>query len=432
MRSAAVVMSVQLLLACGDDGPWHAMRAEEVRELEFSSYPEVVEMTFEEYQAQVDADVAAIPDEELTEYAETYGPLGYFDVSLDLLPIYTGSSTDWVGGVYWPSTKSITMVGEPKDDSLVHEYVHALQDQHFGFESVDLYDTSDGFLARRAIVEGDAVLAQYRFALQESHGFDLGSADWLGVFTLYRSTSDSMIQEAIYPLVFLDYPTFCYAFGLEFTAHNLTGARIDDPAAARFPPYDWSDEDALFLDPPVDTTQAVRLLNLDVDPVEEVGLTDVPAALSDQLEVVDHDVLGEWYAFLLFYEAGRGISTTRAIASTWDGDRVLFLRDVASGAHGFVWVSAWDDVNAVANVIDTLWTVYGRNPTAVEPDHYALADDGEEVWIEYRANRVVVTKNIAYDAIGPLVEAAFAAAPAARVARSRPSLAELTRRFVQR
>lgn len=428
MRALTVVMAVQLLLACGDDGPWHARRAEEVRELELLEYPTVEEISLDDRRAEVAANVAQIPDAELAEYAETYGRLGFFDVGLDLRPIYVGSSTDWVGGMYWPGEGRIVLVGEPADDALVHEYVHALQDQHFGFDAVDRYDTSDAFLARRAIIEGDATLAQYRFALQESHGVDLGSADWLGVFNVYRGTSDSLIQEGTYPPVFLDYPTFCYAYGLELTAHNLTGARYDDSTAARFPPYDWEVENALFRTPPVDTTQAVLRLDLDVDDVEEVGLSEVPAALAGRLELVDRDVLGEWYAFLLFFEAGRGIATTRAIASRWDGDRVLFVRDTQSGAHGFVWTSAWDDLNSVANVVDTMWRVYGRNPTGTDPDFYALADDGEEVWIEYRANRVVVTKNLAYELIAPAVEAAFAAAPTDRVTRRRPSLAEFTRR----
>jgi len=424
-------MAMQLLLACGDDVPWHARRAEEVRELEFIEYPTVEEMSLEDYQAARADDVEQMSDAELAEYAATYGRLGYFDQSLDLRPILIGSSTDWVGGSYWPDTNSIVIVGDPADDALVHEYVHALQDQHFGFDAVDLYDTTDGFLARRALLEGDATLAQYRFALQESRGVDLGSADWPAVFNVYRGLSNEMIQEEPYPLVFLDYPTFCYAYGLELTAHNLTGARYDDPSAARLPPYHWGDEDELFLHPTIDTTEQVLLLDIDVDEVEQVGLSDVPAALTDRLEVVDRDVLGEWYAFLLFYEAGRGIAATRAIASAWDGDRVLFVRDTESDENGVIWVSAWDDVNAVANVIDTMWLIYGRNTTGTDPDHYALADDGEEVWIEYRGNHVVVTKNLAFELIAPIVDAAFAATPSARVSRRRPSLAEITHRFAR-
>ncbi len=431
MRLLAALMAALLLLACGDDAPWHAVRAEEVRELEFLEYPSVERMTQEAYRADVAADVAQISDAQLAEYAETYGRFGYFDMNLDLRPIYVGSGSDWVGGMYFPGAGHILIIGEPKDDALVHEYVHALQDQHFGFDAVDRYDSSDAFLARRAIIEGDATLAQYRFALQEAHGVDLGSADWLGVFNVYRGTSDALIQDGDYPPVFLDYPTFCYAYGLELTAHNLTGARYDDPSAARFPPYDWADEDALFLDPPVDTTQAVLRLGIDVDEVEKVGLSEVPAELADRLEVVDRDVLGEWYVFLLFFEAGRGIAATRAIASTWDGDRVLFVRDTETGDYGFVWTSAWDDINAVANVVDSMWRIYGRNPAKTRPANFALADDGEGVWIEHRANHVVVTKNLAYELIGPMVEAAFAAEPTSRVTRLRPSLAEFSRRFVR-
>ncbi len=411
--------AVAMMLACGD-GHELAERAAEVRELDFAYYPEVVRISPEEWRDQVSAEVAATSDSELRLYGETYGRLGYFPVALDLRPILIATQSDWVGGYYQPADATISVIGDAGDDILVHEYVHALQDQHFGFTNFDLTATTDGFLARRAVVEGDAVLAQQRFILQEG-GTDLGFADWRALFNLYRSYSASLLADADYPIVFLDYPSFCYAYGLEFTAHNLTGATIASPSAT-LPPYDWGLEDQLFINPQADTSEAILRLGSDVDEHFDVGLTAVPAGLTDRLTAVDWDVLGEWYVYLLLSGAGASVASTRAIAAGWDGDAVLFVEDTAAN-HGLVWSSRWDDANVAINVAASMWTLYGRNPTGVESEHFALADDGEPVWIERREQQLVVIKNIEFDLIAALATAAFAPAEARRQPRTRPSLA---------
>ena len=417
-----VVAAVALLFACGDSHDL-AERAAEVRELDFAYYPEVARISPEQWRDQVSAEVAASSDSELRLYAETYGRLGYFAVDLDLRPILIATRSDWVGGYYQPADASITLIGDADDDILVHEYVHALQDQHFGFADFDLTDTTDGFLSRRAIIEGDAVLAQRRFILQEE-GTDLAFADWLALFNLYRSYAAALLTDAEYPIVFLDYPSFCYAYGLEFTAHHLTGATIANPAAATLPPYDWGRENQLFIDPHADTCAAILRLGNDVDEHFQVGLTAVPAELAASLTVVDWDILGEWYVYLLLTGAGNSVTSTRAMAAGWDGDAVLFVEDGAAN-HGLIWSSTWDDANVAINVAESLWTIYGRNSTGLEPEHFALADDGETVWIERRAERLVVVKNIDFDLIAPLVAAAFAPVEARRRPRTRPSLAAL-------
>ena len=182
--------------------------------------------------------------------------------------------------------------------------------------------------------------------------------------------------------------------------------------------------DQLFIDPQADTSEAILRLGNDVDEHYDVGLSAVPAEVSDRLTAVDWDILGEWYAYLLLAGAGKSVASTRAIAAGWDGDAVLFVAD-SDATHGLVWTSSWDDANVAINVADSMWSIYGRNPTGVEGDFFAVADDGEPVWIERREQRLVVIKNIDFDLIAPLVAAAFATAEAQRQPRSRPSFSAL-------
>jgi hypothetical protein len=433
MRTAQILAwvlggSVVAGSACGgdDDHGYLAERASEVRELPLLADVDVVEKSREEYSAEAEEYAASITDEDLREYADTYGRLGFFPQSLDLRPIIAGSSSDWVGASYSPAGGQITLVGQARDDTIVHEYVHALQDQHFDLYDYDDYETSDGFLARRAVVEGDAVLAEGRFVMQEEYGADLDSVYWPGLFADYRGFSVSLLEESGYPSIFMDYPTFCYTYGIEYTAHNLTGVSIDDPAALQPGPYDWTRENDLFTDRPPATTQQILRLD-DTDPIVDVGLVDPPALLANRLTAVDRDVFGEWYSYLLFFEIDRDVAAARALAALWDGDRAMFVSDRETLARGVVWASAWDDEAAATAVAVTMWRLYGVavDPEApVEPSG-ASAIDGEPLWIEQRGARVVVIKNVD-PAIAPdLADASFGPATQIRVTRARPSLAEL-------
>ena len=429
--------------ACGDDDLWQAEAAEFVRELPLLDEVEVVRMSREEFSARAAAQADTISDGYLQYYADTYGRLGYFDRSIDLRPVFAGSSSDWVGASYSPSSARITLVGDARDDTIVHEFVHAIQDQHFDLSEYDALATSDSFLSRRAIVEGDAVLGQARFIMVYERGGDLDGLDWGATMTNYRDFSYATLVEAVYPVVFLDYVSFVYAYGLEYGAANLLGITIEapDPVPAT---HDWALANELFTSRPADTTQRILLRDymLDsADEVVEVGLAAVPEQLSSRLELIDWDSLGEWYVYLLLFpleRIGRGAGSSpgvggarlelveeldgRALAAAWDGDRALFVRDVASDEVATIWASAWDDADSAAAIAAAMWDIYGYTELKGLPVPIGQADDGELVWIEQRGNRLVVAKNLALDVVEEMVEEGFAQ-PGTAPLRRHPSLA---------
>jgi hypothetical protein len=166
-RMLVGVIGAGAICACddsqrGQSDAWYARRASEVRELELLADVELVRYTAEEYAAVAAA--GAPSDQALDRYAQSYGRLGFFPVDLDLRALF-GATFVTTRGFYSPFDRRIVLVGDVSDSVIVHELVHALQDQHFDLAAYLSADTLDGQLARRAAVEGDAMLAEVRFVM---------------------------------------------------------------------------------------------------------------------------------------------------------------------------------------------------------------------------------------------------------------------------
>jgi hypothetical protein len=407
----------------GDDSIRLAQRASEVRELAFLEDVEVVRMTRAEFRAQADANAGEIDDVALRELAETYGRLGFFAMDLDLRPILAGASSDYVGATYSARNKVITLIEDNPGDApaatQVHEFVHALQDQHFDLIEFD-GSTSDEFLARRAVVEGDATLAEARFRAQDEHSGELDGWDWPQLLASWDTWRRDLLAGSPYPVFFVDYPSFVYPFGLRFTAINLLGWSLAVPA-----PHDWALEDELFTERPPATVQQVIRPELESDPGELIGLDAVPSELEGRLEGINWDTLGEWYIYLLFYPMFADLALELTVA--WEGDRVLFLSDVErGGAVATVWASSWIDATAAGKVVTALDDLYGRTPSGVSPEG-GTASDGETLWIEQRDRAVVAIKNLDPALAGHIADAAFDPPVARRATRSRPPIARRLR-----
>lgn len=403
-KRIGVVALFMVWVGCGnDDGkPRLAERAEQVRELALLDTVDSETLTQDEFNARVDSDVQERTDEELRRLADTYGRLGFFDIGLDLRPILTNSRIDSTGAFYSSRDKRITLIDEPATSTVVHEYVHALQDQHFDLAAYDR-DTSDEFLARRAVVEGDATLASARFQIEEqTGGLGLEAIDFGQYLADYRMFSEEVLDTSPYPILFRGYLSFTYAYGLRYSAQNLLYLTDEQPVALP-PPHDWTRQDALFTGRPPATSEEIIS---GADRVVAIGIDDVPATLVSRLEGVGWDVLGAWYSHLLL--RGADLATAARLRDSWDGDRVLFARDRGTAAMGVLWASAWEDEGA-AEMAATLL--------------HALHDgDGETLVIERRGTRLVLARNFAADLTPTLVTAAFAGPSLPKHRRERAAL----------
>jgi hypothetical protein len=139
------------------------------------------------------------------------------DPNLDLYQLYIDLQTEQVLG-YYDQIKKELFVRNDGDtltpsarQTLAHEFVHALQDQHFDLEKMLPSETTDddGALAIRALVEGDATVSGLLYAQSymspedyQSLINDSGNAD-----TSVLDAAPQYIQDSLY---------FPYNEGVEF------------------------------------------------------------------------------------------------------------------------------------------------------------------------------------------------------------------------
>ena len=218
---------------------------------------------------------------------------------------------------------------------LVHELVHALQDQHLGLSAaIDEQRDSDAESAYRALIEGDATLAMIAFAhgrnaLQLSQ-LTTDPARVRNLSALVSSSPLAGSELGSAPAIVRVPLLSAYVDGLGFAAtlHGDGG---------------WSRLDRTYADPPASTEQVLhpeRFVHHDAP--QRLRLHDAARALGEGFELVHEDTLGELELGVYFGQAGNAAAGTRA-AIGWGGDRLYAFRNDRSGQTAIVWLTAWDD-----------------------------------------------------------------------------------------
>lgn len=112
--------------------------------------------------------IAAEPDPDLPGSEDALHLMGLLDPDVALADVYSAGFAQGVLGFYDPETQRLSLVEtgevEASGGTILHEIVHAIQDQVFTLESDALSpDDDDAALAARALVEGDATEVELRF-----------------------------------------------------------------------------------------------------------------------------------------------------------------------------------------------------------------------------------------------------------------------------
>jgi hypothetical protein len=219
-----------------------------------------------------------------------------------------------------------------------------------------------------------------------------------------------VLDEASLPLLQAG-RSFVYYYGFEYCLANLTGYSIDSEQYTQPIPFDWARENQLFEERAPVT--AWEVLHREATPPagwDGVGIAEVPAELTEELELVSTDMLGAWYAYVLMrpVDGEPNVDSVRSIADAWRGDRVLYVRAAGEGDYGLVWASAWSDEATATRMAEAYRLLHGAALDDGTSPFAGTAADGEPMWIERRGERVVALKNVRADLAAPLAEAAFA------------------------
>ncbi len=269
---------------------------------------------------------------------------GLIEPGYDLYGLYVDLYNEQVAGYYDNETETMYVVQRegffgPQRMTYAHEFVHALQDQHYDLkEGLKLNDEtceqdSEYCAATNALVEGDASLVErfwlWRYSTDE---------DRQQVINFYRDFHSPIFDSA--PDFLKEDFLFPYVQGLEFveTLYDLGG---------------WGAVDAAYLDPPRTTTHILHPDKYPNHQAVEVVLPDLLPVLGDGWEQIDDNVIGEWYTYLML---ARGwlprwqiaAISARQAAAGWAGDRSHLYYHAGSDEIVLVQRWLWEDADSAA------------------------------------------------------------------------------------
>ena len=258
-----------------------------------------------------------------------YTRLGIIEPSVDLGGTLIDAFADIVLGMFRTDDDMLYVVGDEDDFTLqneltvAHEFVHGLQHLHFDIEGMRdaIEGNSDRSRALRALIEGDASLAELIYRLEYFNEAQQQA--------FQDETADVDISSFLAAPVFIQRTmVFPYVEGTQFAIDLYLQTQSFDPV------------NAAYGSPPSSTEQIIHPDKYLVDEPVEVSLPDLAAALAEGWSEADRDVMGELFIrSLLEGEVSR--EQAGEAAGGWGGDSYVLLRS-ADGGEALFSVIVWD------------------------------------------------------------------------------------------
>jgi hypothetical protein len=274
--------------------------------------------------------------------AIVYSAFDFLDRDFDLYNFWLDLYSEQIAGFYDTDTAEFVVISEeqqfgPSEQwTHAHEFVHALQDQHFDLGRINDDELDpEARLALRALAEGEATLVQLLYLDYFTE------AEIAQIFAGMNQGTGEMLRNA--PAVLRAGLEFPYSAGFEFVT-------------ALYRQGDFAAIDAAWSNPPRSTEHILhpeRYLAGD-DPLA-VTLAPLTATLGAGWELVDEDVLGEFYLrqYLLQQLSSQEVDVA---ATGWGGDWYAVYWNESTEQLVMVLRSVWD----TAGDSDEFASAYGR------------------------------------------------------------------------
>jgi hypothetical protein len=274
-------------------------------------------------------------EEEAVDDALVLYLFGLLEPEFDLFNFYLDLYSEQIAGFYDDEVKKMFVVQESEFRGMerltyAHEYVHALQDQIWGFEDgLDYTDESCELDSERcagisALVEGDATLLEEQWLLEYATQTDIGQIlEFYENYEspVYDSAPDFMQEDFLFP----------YTYGTDFVReiHSQGG---------------WSSIDQIYSDPPVSTEQILHPERYPWDTPIVIEPPDLEAELGGTWREIEFNVLGEWYTQLVLSEH---VSDDLAIvaADGWGGDVYIAMEEEGNRRGALFLMTIWDSAH---------------------------------------------------------------------------------------
>ncbi len=312
----------------------------------------------------VDEMARQLPPDRLEAVVRTYARLGLVPDDLDLEPLIRSLLLEQVVGYYDPARDTLYVVERVDPDLvepvLLHEIVHALQDQYVDLDSLMTAnrERNDRGTAAQAAMEGHATFAMLEWQLARLAGdADLttlpGFEGLLGDDPLAAAGLEMpVLSEA--PAVIRESLLFPYLGGLVYLQKHWAGP--------------WGRVPPLGSEMPVSTEQILHPERFAPGQEDMPTLVWFGEALPDGWTEVLRDDLGELETRLLLREFLPSRQDADRGAAGWDGDRFRLL-DGPNG-ESLLWVSVWDTERDALEfetaVREALMQRYDGNPRAAD------------------------------------------------------------------
>ncbi len=266
--------------------------------------------------------------------------LGVIEPDTDLAKLLVDLNTEQIVGFYSLEEKTFYLVdrGEATASdqlTVAHEYVHALQDQHYDLRNLhEEGANSDEQDAIQALIEGDATLAMLLYGDKYIMLYDMMASisEVGGLEETVLKASPTFVRET---------EQFPYLAGMTFVSalYNRGG---------------WDAVNDAYAELPRSTEQILHPERYrDQDAPLTVTLPDLAPALGAPWQEADRDVMGE-LGLRLYLREHVGPAMAELAAEGWGGDSYVLLRKGEQGPYLLAILTQWDDQDEA----DQFWALY--------------------------------------------------------------------------
>lgn len=262
-----------------------------------------------------------------------YSLLDLVPDDFDFYQTYLELYSEQVAGYYDHEADTMVVVRDagfegPERLTYVHEFVHALQDQHFPFSERLNYSheacerSGESCIAIQALIEGDATLLEEQWLRTFASDADIDELN--AFFDVYSSpTFDAA------PAFIQDMFLFPYLYGREFVLwHYRDGS--------------WAEIDDIYLEPPQSSEQ---ILHPERYPQDEPAQISLPQSALDGMapewSLIEQGTFGE-YELGLILGAHLDDGTALRAAGGWGGSTYALLQSDSQPL--LIVVGQWDTI----------------------------------------------------------------------------------------
>jgi hypothetical protein len=258
----------------------------------------------------------------------TFKLLGLLPDTLKLADFFVKVLTEQIIGYYDPKTKVLYVVDGAPDEyvgvTIMHELIHALQDQYINLDSLQrLTGDDDRAAAAQAVIEGQATYEQM-YIMSNGNGNIAAQLPGDGK-QIRAAIRDGQTQQPVFasaPMVIQKSLLFPYINGSDFVRRYRTMRKEKAP---------WDEM-------PQSTEQVMHDRTFFGTAKDTPSVVTMPPGT----RAIDDNVMGEFGTRLFFFQHLKNQGQDPAIraATGWDGDRYVLVGTPAGNA--LVWVSVWD------------------------------------------------------------------------------------------